>query len=490
MSKQLTLGSLFDGSGGFPLAGMLVGIKPLWASEIEPFPIRVTSKRMPQIKHLGDVTNIDGSKIDPVDIITFGSPCQDMSIAGKRAGLDGSRSNLFYEAVRIIKEMREKTNGSYPRFIVWENVPGAFSSNKGEDFEKVINEIVEIKGCKTYATRPCKWYNAGLIMADDFSLAWRVLDAQYWGVPQRRRRIFLVADLNGKSAGKILFEYEGLSRDTIKSQKPWEKTAIHIRKSIDDSIKTVCLNDQSEQIMDIYEEKCGTITASKGNQISQVFENHGQDSRFKGPLEVSNTIGASLGTGGNNQPIVVEKAMCFDVRITSENTKNHRANVYKTDVSRTISTGQNSPDANQGGIAIVYSTSKNSYHTDATKEMASTLVASDYKDPPIVNDIDGKKLIVRRLTPKECGRLQGFPDGWCDNLETEHPTEEDIEFWKDVFETYRKTVTKASKPKSEKQLVKWLKNPYSDSAEYKMWGNGVALPCVVFVLLGITKYMD
>ena len=231
MSK-LTLGSLFDGSGGFPLAGMIVGIKPLWASEIEPFPIRVTSKRMPQIKHLGDVTNIDGSKIDPVDIITFGSPCQDMSIAGKRAGLDGSRSNLFYEAVRIIKEMREKTNGSYPRFIVWENVPGAFSSNKGEDFEKVINEIVEIKGCKTYATRPCKWYNAGLIMADDFSLAWRVLDAQYWGVPQRRRRIFLVADLNGKSAGKILFESEGLSRDTIKSQKPWEKLPDILEKAL------------------------------------------------------------------------------------------------------------------------------------------------------------------------------------------------------------------------------------------------------------------
>ena len=225
MSKELTLGSLFDGSGGFPLGAKLLGIKPIWASEIEPFPIRVTTKRMPEVKHLGNVSDIKGYEIEPVDIITFGSPCQDMSIAGKRAGLNGSRSNLFFEAIRIIKEMREKTNGTKPRYIVWENVPGAFSSNKGEDFKKVLKEICEIKGYQIDAPRPNKWQNAGLIMADDFSLAWRVFDAQHWGVPQRRRRIYLVCDFNGESARKILFESEGMSWHLEKSKCPWERTA-------------------------------------------------------------------------------------------------------------------------------------------------------------------------------------------------------------------------------------------------------------------------
>ena len=145
MKNNLTLGSLFDGSGGFPLGGLISGITPLWASEVEPFPIRVTTKRLPQVKHLGDVSKIKGDEIPPVDIITFGSPCQDMSIAGKREGLAGGRSSLFYEAVRIIKEMRCKTNGEYPRFVVWENVPGAFSSNKGEDFREVLKSLCEVK---------------------------------------------------------------------------------------------------------------------------------------------------------------------------------------------------------------------------------------------------------------------------------------------------------------------------------------------------------
>ena len=139
--KTLTLGSLFDGSGGFPLGGVLAGITPIWASEIEPFPIRVTTARFPNMKHYGDISTIDGSELEPVDIISFGSPCQNLSVAGKREGLDGDRSSLFYEAIRIVKEMREATNGKYPRYIVWENVPGAFSSNKGEDFKAVLTEI-------------------------------------------------------------------------------------------------------------------------------------------------------------------------------------------------------------------------------------------------------------------------------------------------------------------------------------------------------------
>lgn len=144
MAKQLTLGSLFDGSGGFPLGGILAGVLPVWASEIEPFAIRVTTKRMPFLKHYGDISGMDGGKIEPVDIITFGSPCQDMSVAGKRSGLDGSRSCLFYEAIRIVKEMRRATNGEYPRYIVWENVPGAFSSNGGYDFKAVLEAVIGV----------------------------------------------------------------------------------------------------------------------------------------------------------------------------------------------------------------------------------------------------------------------------------------------------------------------------------------------------------
>lgn len=159
MEKQnnLTLGSLFDGSAGFPLGGLLSGVTPLWASEIEPFPIRVTTKRLPQMKHYGDISKMNGGEIPPVDIITFGSPCQDMSVAGKRDGLGGSRSSLFYEAVRIIKEMRCKTDGRYPRFIVWENVPGAFSSNKGEDFRAVLEEVCKIKDECVSVPKPSKW---------------------------------------------------------------------------------------------------------------------------------------------------------------------------------------------------------------------------------------------------------------------------------------------------------------------------------------------
>lgn len=203
MNKLLTLGSLFDGSGGFPLAGLLAGIVPVWSSEIEPFAIRVTEKRLPQVQHFGNISGLHGAKLPPVDIITFGSPCQDMSIAGKRTGLSGNRSSLFHEAIRIIREMRCASNGKYPRYIVWENVPGAFSSNGGEDFRCVLEAICSVKDSSISIPRPAgKWTKAGEILAESYSLAWRVLDAQYWGVPQRRKRIFLVADFDGASAGK------------------------------------------------------------------------------------------------------------------------------------------------------------------------------------------------------------------------------------------------------------------------------------------------
>ena len=229
----MTLGSLFDGSGGFPLGAILCGITPVWAAEVEPYPIKVTKTRIPFMKHLGNVTDIDGAKIEPVDIITFGSPCQDLSISGKREGLQGNRSGLFHEAMRIVKEMRIATNGEKPRYIVWENVTGAFSSNKGEDFRVVLETIMQAKDETFTVPRPEKWNGSGCIVADSLSLAWRTFDAQYWGVPQRRKRIYLVADFDGERAGKILFEQEGLRGNSSKSVQKWKDLTESSRRSTD-----------------------------------------------------------------------------------------------------------------------------------------------------------------------------------------------------------------------------------------------------------------
>ena len=215
---MMTLGSLFDGIAGFPLAGAMHGVTPVWASEIEPFPLAVSGARFPGMRQLGSVTNINGGEIEPVDIVTFGSPCQDLSTAGKMAGIHGGkRSSLFFEAVRIIKEMRETTNDQYPRYAVWENVPGAYSSNKGQDFRAVLQAIARIKDRDVAIPEPKKgkWSKAGCVVGDGYSLAWRTYDAQYWGVPQRRKRIYLVADFAGERAGEILFEQKSLPGNPV-----------------------------------------------------------------------------------------------------------------------------------------------------------------------------------------------------------------------------------------------------------------------------------
>ena len=596
--NKLTLGSLFDGSGGFPLGGLISGITPVWASEIEPFPIRVTTKRLPFMKHYGDVSKMDGGKIEPVDIITFGSPCQDMSIAGRREGLDGSRSSLFYEAVRIVKEMRCKTNGRYPRYIVWENVPGAFSSNKGADFQSVLEEVCSVKGYEIHTPRPEKWPVSGEIVADDFSLAWRVFDAQYWGVPQRRKRIYLVADFAGGSAGKILFESEGVSGYTPQGFRPWQGAAGAFEKGAGAS-GCVCLNDQGGSRMDVTEDVAATLRAENhghppcvmgaagfctehsaqargigyeeetsptlraGTVPAAVYENHSQDTRYTGPLETAPTVNATYGMGGNNQPFVVETPKTLKIRSGCEGggkgaliqdnksatlgcsndqtvfvpkvygicskdsnamkSENPRSGFYEAETSRCLDANGGNPTCNQGGMAVValqgsmigradkngpqgsgvnedvsftldaadrhavaYCMTTGTY-TQTLKEQSPTLMARDYKDPPVVNETE-PEYIVRRLTPTECARLQGFPDWWCAGLGTDEPTEDEIEFWTEVFETHRSVMGTSSKPKSRNQIIKWLKNPHSDSAEYKMWGNGVALPNVYFVLSGIVYY--
>ena len=371
-NKTLTLGSLFDGSGGFPLGGLLAGITPVWASEIEPFPIRVTTKRLPFMKHYGNISAMDGGKIEPVDIITFGSPCQDMSIAGRRNGLDGSRSSLFYEAVRIIKEMRCATDGKYPRWICWENVPGAFSSNKGQDFKAVLEAVIGIAEPNAQVPMPEKvrWPYADLYMGDGWSVAYRTLDAQYWGVPQRRRRIYLVADLAGRSAGKILFESEGLSGYSTEGFRSWQRAAGSFTPCAgatgfdgyngsltDDTSATlgvncgmstgrngIVLNDQGGDRMEVsedvaatlraenhghppcvmesagfctehsaksrtigYEEECSPTLRAGVVPAAVALENHPTDSRVKLSEDGNvQTLTSRMGTGGNNVPLVMK----------------------------------------------------------------------------------------------------------------------------------------------------------------------------------------
>ncbi|HLQ74186.1 MAG TPA: DNA cytosine methyltransferase [Bacillota bacterium] len=206
----ITLGSLFDGIGVFPLAGSCYGIIPTWASEIEKAPVSITKRHFPNMLHLGDITKIDGGEIPPVHIITFGSPCQNLSNIGKREGLAGSQSSLFYHAIRIIEEMRCATNGTYPVIAVWENVMGAFSSNNRLDFKAVLESFT-----KTAVPMPAsgEWANAGMVRGKDVEVCWRLLDARYWEIPtlaQRRRRIFLVADFGGTRAREILFKTRDL----------------------------------------------------------------------------------------------------------------------------------------------------------------------------------------------------------------------------------------------------------------------------------------
>ena len=273
--KQLTLGSLFDGLGGWQIAACRAGIKPVWSSEVEKFPIALTKFRFPDTKQLGDVTKIKGNEIEPVDIITSGSPCQDLSVAGDRAGLNGTRSNLFFEAVRIVREMREKTNGIYPRYFVWENVPGAFSSNKGMDFKSVLEEITE-----TSIPVPGhhKWAKSGMVRSRICTVVWRTLDAQYWGVPQRRRRIFLVADYTDGGTEEILFKPEMLPGDT-KQGKTERKDARPISDGHTAKPISMCL-DMSHA--------CDVVRVNK---------------------DVCPTLQHRMGTGGNNIPLTIDKPM-------------------------------------------------------------------------------------------------------------------------------------------------------------------------------------
>ncbi|MBQ6666232.1 MAG: DNA cytosine methyltransferase [Synergistaceae bacterium] len=694
-------------------------------------------------------------------------------MAGKRAGLDGERSGLFHQAIRIIKEMREATNGKYPRYAVWENVSGAFSSSGGNDFKAVLEAFIGVKeeNVSLPAPEKGKWAKADVLLGDGWSVAYRTFDSQYWGVAQRRTRIYLVADFDGESAGEVLFKSDGLSGYSEESCRAWQRIA----RGTEIGSRTaggqfcinpqICVNPQGSSGLTITEGQTGTLVAQdhgnhpavlqsdfpvlndQGGDVMGVtdnvtctlraqskhppcvideqlksagfctehsakarsigyeeeksptlragvvpaalsIENHPTDSRVKiaedGKVQ---TLCGRAGTGGGNVPMIAEpdikafgicsqashsmmsdnphsgfyeattsrtldksggNSVCsnqggiavveaytlghdqaqkvdvagalncsishlssnqggtavvngvneagkeayeaenageetnnavetYDVRFTSEGTRNARGHCYKTDTCRCLDTGGEEPSSNHGGIAVIgfacnqrdevrdlkncagaiqaqpgmkqqtfviqgsvpgrqdkngpngsgisedvcftlntidrhaiampsedanktaecdkadkdttYATTVGSF-MHAEEERANTLMARDYKDPQIINDkkSNNPAYIVRRLTPTECARLQAFPDWWCENLETPNPSDEEIAFWKGVWDEWNGMNNK--KPKTENQIRKWLADPYSDAAEYSLWGNGLTVTIPWYIFAGVIWALD
>lgn len=456
---MITLASLFDGIGGSPLCATLCGAEPVWASEIEKFPIKVTEHHFPNMKHYGDITKINGAEVEPVDIIVGGSPCQDLSVAGKRAGLAGGRSGLFMEQIRIIKEMRARHGATKPRFMVWENVPGAFSSNDGEDFRAVLEETARIADSTVSIPRSINgWANAGSILADGFSISWRTIDAQYFGVPQRRRRIYLVADFGGQSAPKILFERESVSGNFAESGNKRQGIAGDVESGVDGAIcidhvvttggnctaqgpcwyinysptlkaagvHAVCFVNRGHSRSDGTSE---TLRANCHADTPLIFEPRSQDGV---PRVSTDGLCPTINTaqGGQRQPCVVYESHPDDSRITGPHS-----------ISPTV-TSHFSKGCADTPLAVTPSYQQCTGPLMANTHPGSYTGQDEYSDMLVAHQS------VRRLTPLECERLQGYPDGWTD-------------------------IPGAS-----------------DSARYKALGNSFAIPCALFVISGCIAELE
>ena len=446
----MTLGSLFDGIGGWLLAARHAGVTPVWASEIEPFPCSVTARHFPNVKQLGDITKIDADKIEPVDIVCAGSPCQDLSIAGKRKGLDGERSGLFRTAVDLVRRMRERTAGKYPRFFVWENVPGAFSSNRGMDFQAVLEEIGESEIPMPQGNR---WAPAGLVQFPGAEIAWRVLDAQYWGVPQRRKRIFLVADFaaDGRCAGEILFEPEGVSGNSAESKRAGEGAA---RGTADGAQTAGALTPWDVQSRRIYDDGQGThngavliraagfigkAAPSAGNigytrecaptliagkeQHVAIYDIQHRDDVIR-PVKDGKipTLTARMGTGGHNVPI----AHIYGAKSFSEYEKGRVATLRAA-------------GGNYGGGSENIALCVGNGQADNARLQEKVGALNCMHDQQIILT----STTIRRLTPTECERLQGLDDGYTEGG--------------------------------------------SNTARYKALGNGMAQPCADYVIRRIVE---
>lgn len=454
----MKLMSLFDGSGGFPLAASLCGIEPVYAAEVEPYPIAVTNNRFPKMKHLGDVSKVKGGEIEPVDIITFGSPCQDMSIAGKRAGLkhadmgddETTRSGLFLEAIRIIKEMREATNGVYPRYAIWENVPGAFSSNRGEDFRTVLEEFIRVKEKDAVmpAVPQAGWAYADCISGDGWSIAYRVFDAQYWGVPQRRRRIYLVADFRGECAQEILFKRESLRGYFEAGRTPWQGIAADAQNCVGTAIGGVDRYNQS-----FLPGLAQTLRAPGGGDCTPTV---------LAPVAVychqGNGIDRADTAGCNGKGVCEDK--CYTLNTIDRHAVCFPQQAYNKFIQEDIEATLKASGGTYGG--------------------GSENLVAEQSFSPI-------RYIVRRLTPTECARLQGFPDWWGEIPKKDNLTDDEYVFWLNARNTYAKINNKTTKEYSKEQMLSWYNKLHSDSSEYKMWGNGIALPNALYVMQGIAE---
>lgn len=529
--------------------------------------------------HLGDITKMSGYTIPPVDVVTFGSPCQDLSIAGKRAGMAGERSGLFSEAARIIREMRYATFGAYPKYAVWENVPGAFSSNKGEDFHAVLQSLCRVIDPDAVIPRPTdarggiKWPRAGAILADHYSLAWRAMDAQHWGVPQRRLRISLVLDLTGGRAGEILFEPESLRGHFAPGITPGQAAPVVVGGCTEDAnraftlkIRSGCEGGGKGALVQI--EKSATLSTLQDQTLfvaeppkAYSFDSLASNSmKSSNPhsgcreVEIAKTLDTSPPDPAKNQGgiAIVEPTFCIQGNtIDRADTAGANGTGVKEDVCYTLNTidrpavafaldcrnmtaneelsatlqakdngGQSLNYINPVAEPLIYDARGNgdgitsptmtgdhsSRVTDYTAitlqgdTVAGALLARDYKGPgradslgrviaqPVGADLYNGTLtgdkaatlttatgqggantgpsviekiirwIVRRLTPTECERLQGYPDGWTDLGE-----------WVD------------SKGKTHKD---------ADTPRYKALGNSIALPQWYYVLGGISDRLS
>lgn len=569
--KRLTLGSLFDGIGGFPFCAALSGITPIWAAEVDPACVAVTKQRFPNMKHLGDVSRINGAEIPPVDIITFGSPCQDLSVAGERKGLkhvdngsdETTRSGLFIDAIRIVYEMREATNGRYPTFIVWENVEGAFNSCGGRDFQTVLEKIT-----KTDIPVPQsgKWAKAGVVRGEGICAAWRLLDAQYWGVPQRRKRIYLIGSFGSDSAAEILFEYDSVQRYLAPRKEQAQTSPAVVGKGVARASKdnARCLTPWDCQSKRIFEPQgvypCLQAMGDGGaNNTAVLIQNACYDARGNGDGIISPTI-----TGDHNnrvtdyttlvvqnypfqkgtrphsadeapsykEAVVANTLNCFDVgesrcnEIIVQSAGFHGQNSItaagvelREEQSPTLKTTKNADvmyaigngQANQTNLheiagacncmhdqqAVIYTIDRAAFNQGenalyepriSDNGINSTLVA---KGPGAVayKLYLTLKWIVRRLTPRECERLQGYPDDWTVLPKISEMSDEDYEFYKSVFLLDKSIRGKATaKEPDKKKLIRWYNGLDNDGARYRMLGNSLAIPCALRVIGYIADY--
>ncbi len=438
---------------------------------------------------------------------------------------------MFFQITRIVKEMRAATADALPRYIVLENVPGMYSSAGGADYLEVLNELVKVKDETLSVPMPEKgrWSTAGEIVGDGFSLAWRTFDSQFWGVPQRRRRCYIVVDFAGESAGEVLFDESRLrgnppprfftregtagdSEDGLRGAIAFEPGACsRLGGHTWETVGTLRADMGDNQTAVVYDARgngngdvANTITGDHNGHISDYTTiavepqtlkiRAGKPGGGKGAL-IQNNLSAALSTG-NDQSVFVPVAFGIS-SYYSEGMKspNPGSGYYEAQTSRTLDTGGGDPRTHQGGIAVVdggaygidraaFNQGRNAqYNPQFTEECVTTLTSQGpgaVSAPP--------HYAVRRLTPDECALLQGFPSWWCEGLGTPEPTEDDIAVWTDIWETHRLIAGTSSRPKSKNQIIKWLRAPHSDSAEYKMWGNGISLPVAAFVLGGIEYY--